>query len=46
MSMWVDHAEPKSEIQAEQGQKEHGGPQAISCMDTNLSLDQGKPRCI
>jgi hypothetical protein len=23
-----------------------GGPQATSCVDTNLTLDQGKPRCI
>jgi hypothetical protein len=33
----LDHAELRSEVQAEQAQVE-----AI----TNLSLDQGKPRCI
>jgi hypothetical protein len=46
MHIRVDHAELKSEIQAVQGQKEHGGPQVTSCVDTNLSLDQGKSRYI
>jgi hypothetical protein len=34
--MRVNHAEPKSKIQAEQVQKEYDGLQAPSCMDTNL----------
>jgi hypothetical protein len=42
----VDHAEPKPEIQEEQVQWMFGGPQASSGEDTNLALDQGKPRCI
>jgi hypothetical protein len=45
-SYTLNHVEPKSEIQAEQVQKEYGGPQMTSCMDTNQALDQGKPRCI
>jgi hypothetical protein len=44
--MLVDHAEPKSKIQAEQVQNEYDGPQVSSCMDTNLDLNQGKPWCI
>jgi hypothetical protein len=44
--MQVDHTEPKSEIQAEQVQKEYDGPQMPSCMDTNLDSNQDKPRCI
>jgi hypothetical protein len=46
MHIRVDHAEPESEIQAEQVQRLFGGPQASSGEDTNLALDQGKPRCI
>jgi hypothetical protein len=42
----VDHAEPKPEIQAEQVQWMFGGPQASNCEDTNLALNQGKPRRI
>jgi hypothetical protein len=42
----IDRAESKMEVQVEQVQKVYGGPQATSCMDTNLDLDQGKPRCI
>jgi hypothetical protein len=42
----LDHAEPKSVIQAEQVQKEYGGPQAPSARILTLLLDQGKPRCI
>jgi hypothetical protein len=38
LHMLVDHAEQKSEIQAELVQKEYGGPQAPSCMDTNLAI--------
>jgi hypothetical protein len=44
MHIWVDHAELKAEIQEEQSLGEYGGPQATSCVDTNLALDQGKPR--
>jgi hypothetical protein len=44
MHIWVDHVEPKSEIKAEQVQKEYDGSQEPSCMDTNLDLNQGKPR--
>jgi hypothetical protein len=44
--MRVDHAEPKSEFQAERVQWAFSGPQASSGDDTNLALDQGKPRCI
>jgi hypothetical protein len=36
----------KIEIQAEQVQWVFGGPQASSGKDTNLALDQDKPRCI
>jgi hypothetical protein len=39
----IDHAEPESEIQEEQSLSEYTGPQALSCEDTNLALDQGKP---
>jgi hypothetical protein len=42
----VDHVEPNPEIQAEQVQWMFGGPQASSCEDTNLALNEGKPRCI
>jgi hypothetical protein len=42
----MGHTEPKSEVQEEQSSVEYGGPQATSCVDTNLALDQGKPRCI
>jgi hypothetical protein len=42
----VDHTEPKTEIQVVQVQWRIGGPQASSGEDTNLALDQGKPRCI
>jgi hypothetical protein len=38
LHMRVDHAEPKSEIQVERVQKEYHGPQAPSCMDTNLAI--------
>jgi hypothetical protein len=34
------------EVQTEQVQRVFGGPQASSGEDTNLALDQGKPRCI
>jgi hypothetical protein len=36
--MWVDHAEQKSEIQAELVQKEYDGPQAPNYRDTNLAI--------
>jgi hypothetical protein len=42
----IDHAELKTEVQVEQVQKAYGGSQATSGMDTNLTLDQGKPWCI
>jgi hypothetical protein len=44
----LDHvqAEPKLEVQEEHVQKEHGGPQATSCVDTNIAVEQSKPRCI
>jgi hypothetical protein len=42
----VDHAEPKSELQAKQVRRVFKGPQASSDADTNLTLDQGKPWCI
>jgi hypothetical protein len=32
----LDHAEPKSEIQAEQVQGVFGGPQASSCGEANI----------
>jgi hypothetical protein len=44
--MRVDHTETKSEIQEEQVWKEYGGPQATSCVDTNIASEQGEPRCI
>jgi hypothetical protein len=34
------------EVRAEQVQRVFGGLQASSGEDTNLALDQGKPRCI
>jgi hypothetical protein len=42
----VDHVEPMMEIQAVEVQWRIRGPQASSDEDTNLALDQGKPRCI
>jgi hypothetical protein len=36
MHMWVDHAEPKSEFQAEQVQGMFGGPQVSSYKDANI----------
>jgi hypothetical protein len=42
----IDCAEPKMEVYVEQVQKVYGGPQATSGVDTNQSLDQGKPWCI
>jgi hypothetical protein len=42
----IDHVEMKTEIQAEQVQRVLEGPQASSGEDTNLELNQGKPRCI
>jgi hypothetical protein len=38
LHMRVDHVEPKSEIQVERVQKEYDGPQAPSCMNTNLAI--------
>jgi hypothetical protein len=31
--------ESESEVQVEQNQKEYGGPQAASCMDTNIAFE-------
>jgi hypothetical protein len=42
----IDHVEPESKIQEEQSSGEYDGPQAISCADTNLDLDQGELQCI
>jgi hypothetical protein len=42
----IHHAESKMKVQVEQVQKAYGGPQEISCVDTNLALNQGKPWCI
>jgi hypothetical protein len=44
----LDHVqvEPKSEVQEEQVSEEFEGPQETSCMDTNISFEQGKPLCI
>jgi hypothetical protein len=46
MYIRVDQAEPKSEIQANQVRKEYDDSQAPSCMDTNLDMNQHKPRYI
>jgi hypothetical protein len=40
------HAEPESEVQVEEVQKKYGGLQATSYVDTNISFEQDKPRCI
>jgi hypothetical protein len=42
----IDRAESETEVQVEQVRKAYGGPQVISCVDTNLALDQDKPQCI
>jgi hypothetical protein len=42
----VDHVEPKMENQAEQVQWIFRDPQASSCGDIDIALDQAKPRCI
>jgi hypothetical protein len=42
----IDHVEPKMKIQAEQVQRVFEGSQVSSDEDTNLELNQGKPRCI
>jgi hypothetical protein len=46
LHMQVGHTKPESEFQAEQVRWVFGGPQASSCEDTNLALNQGKPQCI
>jgi hypothetical protein len=38
LHMRIDHAEQKSEIQAERVQMEYDGPQAPRCMDTNPAI--------
>jgi hypothetical protein len=35
--------EPEWEIEEEQSSDDYGGPQAISCVDTNLAFNQDKP---
>jgi hypothetical protein len=42
----IDLAELKMEVQAVQIQWRLRGPQALSGEDTNVALNQGKPRCI
>jgi hypothetical protein len=42
----IDHVEPKTKIQAEQIQWVFERTQASSDENTNLELNQGKPRCI
>jgi hypothetical protein len=42
----VDHAELKTEIQAEQVQWVFGGPHVPSVRILTLILNQDKPRCI
>jgi hypothetical protein len=41
-----DLTEPELEFQEEQSSSEYSGPQATSCVGTNLALDQGKLWCI
>jgi hypothetical protein len=40
---YVDHAERKTEIQAEQFQGMFGGPQASSCEDANIVVIKASP---
>jgi hypothetical protein len=42
----IDHVELKTKIQAKQVQRVFEGLQVSSGEDTNLELNQGKPRCI
>jgi hypothetical protein len=46
LHMRVDHVEPKSEISSGVSAQRVCGPQASNDEDTNLALDQDKPRCI
>jgi hypothetical protein len=41
--MRVDHAEPKTEIQAEQVQWVFGSPQALSFKDANIVVIKASP---
>jgi hypothetical protein len=43
LHMCVDHVEPKSEVQAEQVQKEYDGPQAPSCKNANIFVIKANP---
>jgi hypothetical protein len=43
MHIRVDHADPKSEFQAEQVQGVFGGPQASNCVDTNIVVIKSSP---
>jgi hypothetical protein len=44
----LDHVRAglESEVQEEQVPEVFDGPQAISCIDTHISFQQGKPQCI
>jgi hypothetical protein len=46
LHMQVDHADPEAEVQKGASLRSVAGPQASSGEDTDLALDQGKPRCI
>jgi hypothetical protein len=41
--MWLDHMELKSEIHAEQVQKEYDGPQVPSCEGANIVVIKASP---
>jgi hypothetical protein len=43
LHMWLDHVELKSEIQAEQVQKEYDGPQVPSCEGANIVVIKASP---
>jgi hypothetical protein len=43
LHLWVDHAEPKSEFQAEQVEWVFGGPQASSCEKANIVVITASP---
>jgi hypothetical protein len=47
LHMRVDHAKPKSKVQAEQEvQWVFGGPKAPSVMDANIFVIKASPQCI
>jgi hypothetical protein len=43
MHMWIDHAEPKTEIQTEQAKWVFEGPEAPSVMDTKIVVIKAIP---